>query len=195
MPLVSSRRRFLFSETKVCCKVLCFFIVLKGHENLTCVWHIAKTKDLYRSRRTSLFYTASLIIHHGTYFTAACACCNKISYMKGTLLYQDGGNRAFTLIQLSLDDKTSCCTVRVGLQLGNLCSQTGSSQEGHRYPHRSLQIPVRTMVVPPQSSGISSYSESSCFTRSMFALGLSILLMATMISTPAAFAWLIASTV
>ena len=50
-------------------------------------------------------------------------------------------------------------------------------------------------VFPPQSSGISSYSASSCFTRSTFADGLSILLMATMISTPAAFAWLIASTV
>ena len=51
------------------------------------------------------------------------------------------------------------------------------------------------MVLPPQSSGISSYSDNSCFTLSIFALGLSILLMATMISTPAAFAWLIASTV
>ena len=50
-------------------------------------------------------------------------------------------------------------------------------------------------VLPPQSSGISSYSASSCFTRSMFAEGLSILFTATMISTPAAFAWLIASTV
>ena len=51
------------------------------------------------------------------------------------------------------------------------------------------------MVLPPQSSGISSYSASSCFTLSTLALGLSILLMATMISTLAAFAWLIASTV
>jgi len=51
------------------------------------------------------------------------------------------------------------------------------------------------MVEPPQSSGISSYSESSCFTRSILALGLSILLMATIISTPAALAWLMASTV
>ena len=51
------------------------------------------------------------------------------------------------------------------------------------------------IVLPPQSSGISSYSDSSCFTLSILALGLSILLMATMISTPAAFAWLMASTV
>ena len=51
------------------------------------------------------------------------------------------------------------------------------------------------IVEPPQSSGISSYSESSCFTLSIFAAGLSILLIATIISTPAAFAWFIASTV
>ena len=50
-------------------------------------------------------------------------------------------------------------------------------------------------MLPPQSSGISSYSESSCLTLSIFALGLSILLTATIISTPAALAWLIASTV
>ena len=51
------------------------------------------------------------------------------------------------------------------------------------------------IVLPPQSSGISSCSESSCFTRSMLALGLSTLLIATTISIPAAFAWLMASTV
>ena len=50
-------------------------------------------------------------------------------------------------------------------------------------------------VVPPQSTGISSYSVISCFTLSILAPGLSILLTATMISIPAALAWLIASTV
>ena len=44
------------------------------------------------------------------------------------------------------------------------------------------------MVEPPQSSGMSSYSVSSCFTLSTFALGLSILLIATIISIPAALA-------
>ena len=50
-------------------------------------------------------------------------------------------------------------------------------------------------VLPPQSTGISSYSVISCFTLSILAPGLSILLTATMISIPAALAWLIASTV
>ena len=67
---------------------------------------------------------------------------------------------------------------------------------------RRLSIPSlvcadtgQNIVDPPQSSGISSYSVSSCFTLSILALSLSILLMATIISIPAAFAWFIASTV
>ena len=50
-------------------------------------------------------------------------------------------------------------------------------------------------VDPPQSSGVSPRSANSCLTRSRLALALSILLMATMIGTPAAFAWSIASCV
>ena len=50
-------------------------------------------------------------------------------------------------------------------------------------------------VVPPHSSGMSPRSESCCFTRSGWASGLSILLTATMMGTPAAFAWSMASRV
>ena len=115
------KKTVLILGNKCCCKILSLFIILKGHKNLSGIRNIAKTKDLYRSRRTSLFYTASLIIHHGTYFTIACSGCDKISNMKSTLLYKDRSNRSFAFIQLSLDHKTSCCTVRVCLQLRNLC--------------------------------------------------------------------------
>ena len=50
-------------------------------------------------------------------------------------------------------------------------------------------------VVPPHSSGMSPRSDSCCRTRSGCASGLSILLTATTIGTPAAFAWSIASSV
>ena len=43
-------------------------------------------------------------------------------------------------------------------------------------------------VSPPHSSGSRPMSDNACFTRSAFASGLSILLMATMIFTPAALA-------
>ncbi len=53
-----------------------------------------------------------------------------------------------------------------------------------------------TMTVwPPQSSGTSPRSASSRLTRSALASGLSILLIATTIGTPAARAWSIASRV
>ena len=48
-------------------------------------------------------------------------------------------------------------------------------------------------VSPPHISGVKPYSDNSVITRSAFAPGLSILLTATIIGTPAAFAWSIAS--
>ena len=105
------------------CKVLGFFIALKGHQDLTCIRNITKSEDLNRSRRTCLFYTTSFIIHHCTYLTVACTCSNKISHMKSTLLNKNSSNRSFTLIKLSLNNKTSCLTVRIGFELGNLSSK------------------------------------------------------------------------
>ena len=52
-----------------------------------------------------------------------------------------------------------------------------------------------TIVLPPHSSGTNSWSASCCFTSSGLALALSILFIATMIGTRAAFAWAIASLV
>ena len=51
------------------------------------------------------------------------------------------------------------------------------------------------IVSPPQSSGVSPWEASSLRTRSGWASGLSILLTAIRIGTPAARAWSIASTV
>ena len=64
----------------------------------------------------------------------------------------------------------------------------------------SMPMPVlaemgQIMVSPPHSSGTSSYSVSCCMMRSGLAVGLSILLMATMMGISAALAWLMDSTV
>ena len=120
---------------------------------------------------------------------------NRLTYFQGTLLYQYGCYRTASLIQLCLDDKTSCA---YGLGLPSapdLCCQKDHFQKLVNTFSVYVADTGTKMVLPPQSSGISSYSASSCFTLSIFALGLSILLTATMISIPAAFAWLIASTV
>ena len=67
---------------------------------------------------------------------------------------------------------------------------------------RSLSIPspvlqeiLLNIVSPPQASGVRPYSDNSVITLSTFASFLSILLIATMIGTLAAFAWSIASLV
>ena len=51
------------------------------------------------------------------------------------------------------------------------------------------------MVSPPHSSGTREYSVSCCLMRSGLAVGLSILLMATITGISAALAWLMDSTV
>ena len=85
---------------------------------------------------------------------------------------------------------------RFGLALSSFISATSSMDSS------SESIPMRVraetgthIVLPPHSSGTSSYSVSCCMMRSVLTPGLSILLIATIISTPAALAWFIASTV
>ena len=61
---------------------------------------------------------------------------------------------------------------------------------------RFCRAEISTMMVsPPHSSGTRPCSESCCLTRFGSALSRSILLMATMIGTSAALAWLMASIV
>ena len=50
-------------------------------------------------------------------------CRDKVSHMQGTLLYQYGSHRTASLIQLCLDDQTSCLSLGVRLQLHDVCGQ------------------------------------------------------------------------
>ena len=97
---------------------------------------------------------------------------------------------------------SSCASITRPLAFLSGLALSSRTSAVRRIISRRLSIPSlvcadtgQNIVLPPQSSGISSYSESSCLTLSILALGLSILLTATIISTPAAFAWFIASTV
>ncbi|GIX22157.1 MAG: hypothetical protein KatS3mg121_0940 [Gammaproteobacteria bacterium] len=79
-------------------------------------------------------------------------------------------------------------------------SSSSSACSSRLSSRSSTPCPVRAdtgtnMTSPPQSSGINSYLLSACLTRSGSASGLSILLTATTIGTPAALACSIASTV
>ena len=115
------KQMFLILCNKGSRKVLGFLVTRECHQNLPCIRNITETKDLNRSGWSCLFYSSSSVIHHCTYFTAACTCCNEISDMKGSLLYKDCRNRSFTFIKLCFDHKTSCCTVRVCFKLQYLC--------------------------------------------------------------------------
>ena len=97
--------------------MFCLFVIFCCNQDLSCVWHVTKTQDLYRSGRTCLFYSSSLVIHHGTDFTGACAGGNEVTYTQGSFLYQDRGNRASSFVKLCLDHETSCHSLRIGFQL------------------------------------------------------------------------------
>ena len=84
--------------------------------------------------------------------------------------------------------------------LGSALSSMTSAVRSTFSRRSSIPVPclaeIGTMIVwPPHSSQMRPYCVSSCLTLSGFAPGLSILLIATMISVLAALAWLIASIV
>ena len=117
--------------------------------------------------------------------------------MQSTFLNQNGCNRTTSFIQLCLDDQDLLrITVRICFQFQQPLLSEGSFQEALSIPSSCMcRYRYTDRASAPVFRNQSLLSKSSCFTRSIFALGLSILLIATMISIPAAFAWLIASTV
>ena len=100
-----------------------------GKEYFTCAGHIRQTENLNRCRGICLLHPSSLIVNHGSYLAVACACGNKVSDMQRTLLNQDGCNRSASLIQLCLDDKSSCTALRVCLEFKNICGQQDRLQK------------------------------------------------------------------
>ena len=115
---------------KGCRKMFCLFIIFCHYQDFSGVRHIIQSQDLYRGRRTCFFYFSSLVIDHSSYFTGAGACCDKISYMKGALLYQDRSYRAFSFIQFCLDHKTSGSSVWICLQFCHFRCQQDHLQQG-----------------------------------------------------------------
>ena len=98
-------------------------------EYLACARNVGKSKNLHGSRRTSLLHAPALVIHHCSYLTMSGTSGDKVTNVKRTLLYQNGCHGTTTLIQLSLDHKTSCPSVRVCLQLENVCGQQNRLQQ------------------------------------------------------------------
>ena len=98
-------------------------------EYLACVGHIVKTQDLHGNGRTCLLYPVALIIQHGADLTVGSACCNEVSDLEGTLLYQDCGHGASSFVKLCLDDQTSRLSLGIGLKLQYVGSQGNHLQQ------------------------------------------------------------------
>ena len=76
--------------------------------------------------------------------------------MERTLLYEHGRNGTFSFIQLGLDHKTSCRTVRVRLEFHHLCCEKDHLKEfrdslfcvcGYRYEHRASAPVLRDQFI------------------------------------------------
>src|SRR5207247_4682927 len=97
-------------------------------------------------------------------------------------------------VETGPDDRPLGEAARAGLELEDVRLQ----QDHVEKLRDTLRVFAETgtmIVSPPHSSGARPWLPSSCFTRSGFASDLSILLIATMIGTSAARAWLMVSTV
>ncbi len=114
---------------------------------------------------------------------------------KRALLDENGGNRTAAAVELGFDDRTFGSAVRIGLQVENF----GLQQDGFeqlveigagswpRLRRRALHRPWIPRTLRAAAARVRTFCGS--------AVGLSILLIATMIGTPAALAWLIDSIV
>ena len=100
------------------------------------------------------------------------SCRNGVSYVKRSFLHKNSSHRTFSFIQLCLNHKTSGRTVRICFQFHHFSCRRIISRSSGMPSFVCADTGTKT-VLPPQSSGISSYSVSSCFTRSILALGLS----------------------
>jgi len=111
------------------CNASGFLLIITDHEDLTCIRDVIKAEDLSRYRRAGLADPIALIIEHCTNLAVACAGRNIVTDLESTLLHKDSGNRTTSLIELCFDDKTSCVTVRIGLQFKDISYQKDHVQE------------------------------------------------------------------
>ena len=105
------------------CIGFCCLIIIMCQEYFTGTGNVGQSQNLYRGRRSCFLDSAPLIIDHGSYLTVGHTCGDEVSHMQGTLLYQYGSHRTASLIQLCLDDQTSCLSLGVGLEFHNICGQ------------------------------------------------------------------------
>lgn len=169
-------------------------LVLEHAELVTGVGHGLQAQDLDGVGGAGLGDGVALGIEHGADAAVGKTGDQRIAHVQGTAGHQHGSDRTAALVELSLEDVTGGKGVGVGLELEHV----GLEQHGlEQVVDTDLLLgrDVDEHVLSAPLLGMMPYSVSSWRTRSGLAPGLSILLTATTMGTPAALAWLIDSMV
>ena len=114
--------------------------------------------------------------------------------MESTVLNQHGSDRTSALIQTSLDDRTSSKSVGVSLEFEHVCGKANHLKQGVDALAGLSGNRNADNVAAPLLANEVVLGQLFLYLVGVCAF-LILLLMATMMETPAAFAWLIASTV
>ena len=94
---------------------------------------------------------------------------------EGAVLHKQRSDSALGLVDLSFDDGTHDLACRVGTNIHIIRDQQYTLEQVVNTLFLVWQTQAPPLSLPPHSSGTSSSSASCCFTRSGFALALSIL--------------------
>ena len=104
-------------------QLACHTLVINRIENVASARHLAQTDDFNRYRRSGCLNLSAIIVGHGAHTADRRTCNHNVTCAQGTILYQNGCHRTSALVKLCLDDSTLCLTVRICLQVSNLCCQ------------------------------------------------------------------------
>ena len=154
-----------------------------------------QTQHFDRRRRLGFADRLAAIVEHGADFAEHRAADEVVADAQRAVAHQDGGHRTAAAVELGFEHGAHG-RAAPGLALRSCMSATSRIISSSRSRFVFVLAETGTMTVsPPQSSASRPRSASCCLTRSGWASGLSILLIATMIGTSAALAWSMASSV
>ena len=103
--------------------------IIVGKEYFSRAGDVGQTEDLDRMGRSGLFDPSALVIDHGPDLAGACARGNKVADMQRALLDQDIGHRAAALVEHGFQNKASCLSVGICLELHDIRSQKDRLQQ------------------------------------------------------------------
>ncbi len=160
-------------------------LIFTDQELLPGIGHPAETVDLHRTGGRSLIHFLTPIVVEGPYLPKMDAADKRVPGLQGSPLNEHRSYRPPPFIQPGFHHPTSGRFFGIGFQFQNFGLQQDHFQEmvhplagfGRDFGHNRFS---------PHSSGASPYSANCLLTRSGLALGLSTLLTATIIGTPAA---------